>query len=460
MLVAETLAKTSPDIAIAAAPYPKLRSALWLMGLLIISATLYNIDRLIVSVLAEQIRGDLHVSEVQLGLLIGLAYSVLSAIFAVFLGFWADRSSRTRVLSICLTVWSLATIGGGLSATFGWLFLARSLVGLGEAALAPAAMSLIADIFPPGKRARALGIYSLGATLGTALSTVIPGLIVGANLRLTAPIIGSLAPWRTTFVLCGLSGLFIAACLLTTREPVRQGPLAAVKSRARAGFAANLSYLGRHFSVLGPFLFGIGVFYLALLAVTSWTTVFISRHFGLPLNRFSAILGLTLLIAGACGYLAGGVVVDTRFFRTSVRKLGFMAALPILALPSAFVVFAPNLPVALMMLGAISFTAPVIIVANGAMLQDLLPNDMRGFGSGLCTVMTSLLGMGGGPLLVAAATQHLFKRPDMVGYSILIVTVPALLISVLSYSLARMGVRRHLILGSPVVDVMRAADAI
>jgi MFS family permease len=439
--------------------YPPLRAALRLMSLLFLTAVLYNIDRLIVGVLAEQIRGEVRISEVQMSLLIGAAYSLLGGTVGIAIGFIIDRTNRSRVLAISLAVWSLATIGGGLSLGFGWLFLARALVGLGETAMAPATLSLIADLFPPGKRGRAMGVYSIGAVLGSSLSTIIPGLILGADLHWSLPVLGRLSPWRITFVLCGLAGLVIAALMLMAREPARQGVLTA-KGTARAGLALNLRYLTSQASVFGPFFLGLGVFYISFLAITAWTTVFLARQFHLPLNRFSGVLGLTLFATGILGYVGSGVVLDIKWLRGTLRKLGLIGCAPLLALPSAFAVLAPSLPTALIMLGAMTVMAPMMFVANAALVQDLLPNNMRAFALALFNAITAVLGVTGGPLLVALLTEHVFKDPRMIGYAMMITTAPCLVGASLCYWLAAAGVRRHLAKGSPVAEVMRAAGGI
>ncbi len=439
--------------------YPPFRAALWPITLLFFAANLYNIDRLIVGVLAEQIRAGIHISDVQMSLLIGPAYGLLSGLFGVVLGFYIDRANRVRFVAFSLALWSLATIGGGLSASFGWLFLARAMVGLGEAALAPAALALIADLFPPGQRGRAVGVYSLGAIVGSALSAVIPGLIVGAKLHLALPGQGALAPWRTAFVLCGAAGLLVALLMLTVSEPVRRGVAKSLVSRASTELFEKVGYLRQHASVFLPFFLGFGFFYLAVVAITAWTTVMLSREFGIPLNRFSSTLGLVLLIAGLSGYSLGGILMDARALKRSADKLRFMVIAPALALPSCFAVFAPGVVSALILLSAITIIAPIITVANSVLVQEMLPNNMRGFGLSLTSVGAVVLGVACGPPLVALATQHLFQRPEMVGYSMLLVSLPALLASMVCYMCALRGLRQHLARSGPLGDIVRAGSA-
>lgn len=440
--------------------YPPMRQAAWLMVLLFISANLYNIDRLIVGVLADQIKTDIGVTDVQMSLLIGAAYAMLGVVAGLFLGLFIDRANRRTVLAVSLTLWSLATIGGGLSANFGQLFLSRALVGLGEAALAPGAMSLIADLFPPGKRGRALAIYSVGSTMGGAMATAIPGLIVGANLHWVIPSLDLvLTPWRLTFVVCGVVGPLIALLMvLTAKEPHRQGMIAGA-GRKGSPLKTNLAYLGSHADLFAPHIIGMGLFYMAWLAILSWTAVFLTRHFGLKLGQVAGLLSLTVLCAGLLGYFCAGLIADLKSMRSAKAKYWMMILAPVIALPSAFALLAPTLPLAIAMLAAMSFAAPILNVGNGALVQDIAPNNMRGFVLSLCSVSNGLLGTLSGPLLVAMATDHLWKDPLLIGRSLSMVVGPALAASCLCYLAARAGLIRHLAKGSSVADVTRAGGS-
>ncbi|HWU04632.1 MAG TPA: MFS transporter, partial [Novosphingobium sp.] len=173
------------------------------MLLLFLSAIIYSIDKAIVGVLAEPIRHEFAINDQQMGLLLGLAYSLLSGVLGLGVGWLVDHRTRRMVIAGSLTLWSLATMACGLAPGFASFFAFRTLVGLGEAALAPAAISLIADLFGPARRGRAIACYLIGASIGSGLSSVIPGWIVGSGLHLWVPGHGAVEPWRSAFVLCG-----------------------------------------------------------------------------------------------------------------------------------------------------------------------------------------------------------------------------------------------------------------
>tara|TARA_A100001391_G_scaffold101953_2_gene67786 strand:- start:3285 stop:4799 length:1515 start_codon:yes stop_codon:yes gene_type:complete len=180
------------------------------------------IDRQILSILANDIKADLAISDAQLGFLYGTAFAVFYALLGIPLGRLADSTHRLRLLSFGLALWSAMTVLSGLARNYAQLALARVGVGVGEASANPSAYSLIADWFPAHMRARAIAIYSAGLFVGSGLSLWLGGFIVEGWTRAfpTNPPLG-LAGWQAAFIVVGLPGLVLAAWLLTLREPER-----------------------------------------------------------------------------------------------------------------------------------------------------------------------------------------------------------------------------------------------
>ena len=315
--------------------YPGLARSWWPMLLLFGSAIVYSIDKGIVGVLAEPIRREFAISDTQMGLLLGLAYSLLSGILGLGLGHLVDRSRRFKLLGACILLWSGATIGCGLARGFGDFFVMRMLVGLGEAALAPAAVSLIADMFAPGQRGKALSAYLIGASIGSGLSSIIPGWLATHEFAMLG---GS--GWRSAFVVCGALGIPLAVLLAFNAEPQRRGLSSGTVDLS--GIPAKLARLWSMRRLVGPLFGGFCLFYVALIGITAWTAVFIERRYGLALPQFGPSLGLMLLVSGMGGYLLSGFIVDLPFARRPGGRLRFLALLPLLALPSAFAQFAPS----------------------------------------------------------------------------------------------------------------------
>jgi MFS family permease len=387
------------------------------MLLLFLSAIVYSIDKGIVGVLAEPIRREFAIGDTQMGLLLGLAYSLLSGVLGLGLGHLVDRSHRFRLLAGCILLWSAATMACGLARGFGDFFVFRMLVGLGEAALAPAAVSLIADMFSADQRGRALSAYLIGASIGSGLSSVIPGWIVAQDLG------GVLATgWRGAFMFCGALGIPLAVLLAFNTEPQRRGLAGGTVDLS--GIPAKLARLWAMRRLIAPLFGGFCLFYIALVGITAWTAVFIGRRYGLELPQFGPSLGLMLLVSGMGGYLLSGPIVDMPFARRPGGRLRILAALPLLALPSTLAQFAPSSAMALVLVAAIGTAMPAVNVAMNATIQDIVPNDLRGFSHATLGLLSAFTAGAGGPLLMASVGEGVG-----IGTAFLIVGVPVLLLA-------------------------------
>jgi MFS family permease len=192
------------------------------LGVLFVVYLVNFVDRQILSILANDIKADLHIGDAQLGFLYGTAFAIFYALFGIPLGRLADGWNRTRLLALGMALWSAMTMASGFARGFGSLAAARVGVGVGEATAAPCAYSLISDWFPRRMRATALGIYSAGLFTGSGLSLLFGGAIVQAwNAAYPAGGPLGLVGWQAAFVGVGLPGLLIAVWVLSLREPAR-----------------------------------------------------------------------------------------------------------------------------------------------------------------------------------------------------------------------------------------------
>lgn len=435
--------------------YPATRRTLWPVLLLFCAAVLYNVDRLSVGVLAEPIHLELRISDFQMGLLLGAAFSALSSTFGLVVGYLVDRSVRRTVLGLCIILWSSATLASGLAPDFGALFICRALVGLGETALAPVALSLIADLFPLERRGRALSVYFLGATCGSSLAALIPGAVAAHALHMSLPGFGVLTAWRTTLVLCGLSGPLLGLLFFTVREPDRHGVRLEAGNRSEVG--ARLAYLWRHRPVIGPFVGGGLFYYLALSANISWTATFMMRAYHLTLVQIAGPLGLMTFLAGAAGYLLAGMLVDSGFVRRHGGKSALLIWVPLLALPAPLAVFCPGPYIALLALSAFTMATPLLNVASNASMQDLMPNAMRGFAITLFGAVGGLLAVSIGPLLVALVNEKVFGHDALIGYALAIVEIPMLCLSALCFAASRRALRMALTQGGELARIVASS---
>lgn len=194
----------------------------YVLSILVLVYVLNFVDRQILSILANDIKKDLSLTDADLGFLYGTAFAVFYSLFGIPLGRLADSWHRVRLMSAGLALWSVMTAVSGLSRTGGQLTAARIGVGVGEATASPAAYSLISDYFPQRLRATALSIYSSGLFLGGGLSLLVGGLIVEKwNAAYPAGGPFGLVGWQAAFMAVGLPGVLLALLVATLREPIR-----------------------------------------------------------------------------------------------------------------------------------------------------------------------------------------------------------------------------------------------
>jgi MFS family permease len=249
------------------------------LGVLFLVYLLNFVDRQILSILANDIKADLGLTDADLGFLYGTAFAIFYALFGIPLGRLADGWNRTRLLAIGLGLWSLMTALSGFARNAAALTAARIGVGVGEATSAPCAYSLISDMFPQRLRGTALGIYSAGLFTGSGLSLLIGGSIVEAwNTAYPQDAPLGLAGWQAAFLAVGVPGLAMALWVLSLREPVRWAldcVPAKVDERPFAEFFSQLGRLIPPFTLLaaarrGPQALLLNLAGAAVLILLAW----------------------------------------------------------------------------------------------------------------------------------------------------------------------------------------------
>lgn len=251
----------------AGAPDDKVPAYSWYaLGVLVLVYVLNFVDRQIISILANDIKRDLHIDDAYLGFLYGTAFAIFYALFGIPLGKLADSWKRVRLMSVGLALWSLMTAFSGLARSGPVLALARAGVGVGEATASPSAYSLISDWFPARLRGTALAIYSSGLYFGGGISLLLGGSIVEAwNKAYPGGGPFGLVGWHVAFIAVGMPGLLLALWVVTLREPVR-GAIDGLETPENPapfrGFLEELLQIIPPFTLIGAALRGKG----ALLA--------------------------------------------------------------------------------------------------------------------------------------------------------------------------------------------------
>lgn len=360
---------------------------------LLLAYILNFLDRQLLSILATPIKADLQLSDTQFGAIAGLAFALLYSIAGVPLSLLADRTSRSRVIAGSLAVWSGFTALCGTAGGYWSLFLYRLGVGVGEAGGVAPSYALIADYFPPERRARALGIFSLGVPIGLG-----SGLLIGAY-------IATYIDWRAAFIVMGVVGILLVPFFLWAVKdpprtaaqhaapPVRLGAVFAVVVRKPSfwllAFAASLS------SLTG---YGLAV----------WIPSVLIRSYGLDLIGAGQFMGSLLLIGGVIGVLAGGWFADRlghgdQRWYARIPAIAWLVTLPCylfgLMTDNLWLAWVPLLlgnALNILWLGPVS-TA----------IQHLVERPMRATASALFLLINNLIGLGVGPLLIGAVSDSL-----------------------------------------------------
>jgi MFS family permease len=369
------------------------------------------LDRYIISLLVDPIKKDLGITDVQFGLLQGLAFIGSFTLFGLIFGALADRVNRRKLIYVGVTIWSIATAFCGVAQNFWHLLLARVGVGVGEASLNPSATSMIADLFPRAKLTTAMAVYAIGSTVGSGTALIIGGAIVGLVSHLDVivlPLIGEIRPWQAVFFIVGIPGSLIAFSIFTVPEPVRRGRGADGKKSAMGGGYTGLFKFMK--SQPRFFIYHYLGFTFASAVVTggiAWFPTHITRTFGWSAPEVGAALGPALMIAGIVSKLATGRLVDLMYQRgyrdAQLRWYGlgmlFAAPVGVFATTSGNVwTFITAITVFMTLIGAFQACAMTA-------LNLVTPNELRGSGVALFSTTAGLLGGGAGPVLIATASN-------------------------------------------------------
>jgi MFS family permease len=390
------------------------------LALLVAIYTVNFLDRQIITTIGESIKNDLGLTDTQMGALGGIFFAFVYTVLGIPIARLADKGNRPWVMTASLAVWSGFTVLSGFAKSYAVLAVARAGVGIGEAGCSPTAHSLLADYFPPQKRATALAIYSMGISIGTLLGMAIGGIVAEHY------------GWRAAFFVAGAPGLvFALLAIFTLREPRSQ----LSRDMQKADNAANHIPLSMVFTALEQrptfWLFALGG---ALTAFVSYAhgqffTPFFLRNyspeltvlagqFGMapapgtpPLGFISLALGIMAGVGGAFGSWLGGMLAD-KLGEKDVRNYAlFPFLIPILTTPVLwYAVGTHNMAVAL----------PLLLLPNIAVgawwgpvyggVQSLVPPAMRAMSAAVLLFAINMIGLGGGPTAFGMLTDFLNNR--------------------------------------------------
>lgn len=401
--------------------WPGTRYAWFVVVVLMVLYIFSFVDRMIIALLVAPIKADLNLSDTAIGVLHGLAFAFFYTFVGVFLARLADSWNRTKLIAIGVFIWGLATAASGLAGGFMTLFVARVIVGVGEATLSPAAYSMISDYFRPEQRGRAMSVYTSGIYFGVGAALISGSMIIGlvsGDGEIHIPLFGEAAPWRLVFIAVGLPGLVLSVfVLLFVREPKRRE-----LGKASPTFAAFRAYFrARHRLYLSHFV-GFSFLVMYGYALAAWTPTLLARVHGMTAAEASLKLGVVILLSAPAGVMCGSVLTQRlreKFGRAAVLRVGMLAAIAAV-LPAILYPLATNPMLVLLLIGVTQFFISLPFGVAPAALHEVTPNQYRGQIIAMYLFVINLIGLGLGPLLVGAMTDHVFRNELLIHYSMLV----------------------------------------
>jgi len=373
--------------------FKKSTSSTYLLVILFLITVVNYLDRQVLSIVQEDIKVDLNLTDSQLGYLV-LAFGLMHALLAIPIGRMADKKSRKKILATCLAIWSGFTALGGSVNSFVQLFITRLGVGGGEAGVTPTSYSLVSDKFPLNKRATALAVLAVGISIGAMFS-----LILGGKL---ADTIG----WRWTFVAFGIPGLILAIIFMLTIEAPARGESDKISKVKESDFGQTMGFLfkSRSFvlALMGAMFNGVAGY-----SVLGWYPSYYIRTFGLSKSEVGLAYGLTIGITGFISLMTVSYLAD-RLGKSDVRWYAWIITVALLIAAPFFYssIFVDSFSLSLTLAGVGLFFGQSVLAINNSLIQNTSPVQMRGVGSAIKTTVMSFVGYGVGGAVVGVLADY------------------------------------------------------
>jgi len=357
--------------------------------ILLLTYMMSYIDRTAIGIIQEPIKHELGLSDWQLGLLSGPAFGILYALMSLPIARLADRYGRSWVIAACVFVWSLMTLLCGLAQSYAQLLLARIGVSIGEAGGNPASHSLIADLYPPERRARAISIYTFGVPVGAFLGAALAGWLA------------HLWGWRAAFLVLGPAGFLLAVAVVLFIPAVPRGRFDPAPADLGPPSTMQVLRLLAGNPVFRQLAAGASLVVLVGYGVAGFLPPFLIRVHGLDVTQVGVIAGLVNGAAAGAGTLLSGFAAD-RLGKRDIRFYGWM--------PATMALGAAPCLVAGLLVDSLSLAAVLLMAGTGAMYTYIAPTfaqvhamadaRTRATATSLMFLIINLVGLGLGPPLI------------------------------------------------------------
>ncbi len=419
---------------------PTTKAAYCGLGVLTLVYSFNFIDRQLLAILQESIKADLGLRDTQLGLLTGFAFAAFYVTAGIPIARWADRGNRRNIVALAVFTWSFMTSISGLAQNYLQLLLARIGVGVGEAGGSPPSHSMISDMFPPQKRATAMGLYSTGVNIG-----ILFGFLLGGWLN-------EFFSWRIAFVVVGVPGILLAILVrFMVREPQRGQSENPTKSTHTASQETSLHSVLSLLWSRKSFRFLAAASALNAFsgyAIANWTASFMIRSHGMETGELGTWLALILGVAGVVGVIGGGMISD-RLGNTDKRWYVWMPMLYLfVATPLIFIAYSVDTTyLALLALFVPGMVLNAYLGNVVALTHGLVGLSMRATASAILFFVINMIGMGLGPWSVGIVSDLLTPTLDeaALGMSLRCIVAPAMLLAAACFYAASRSLRHDLV---------------
>lgn len=357
---------------------------------LVLVFTSSHIDRQIMGILGQPIKESLLISDTQLGLLTGIMFAVFYATLGMPMAMWADRNNRRNLIAASVFTWSFMTAICGAANNFTQLLLARIGVGVGEAGSNPPSHSIIADLYPPEKRATAMAIFGTGINWGILLGFLIGGWI------------NEWYGWRTAFVVVGLPGILIAILVrFTVKEPPRGYSENVVEKPVAPPFWDVVRFMLGN-PVLRNIVAAGTLIAFAGYAAVIWMPIYLVRIHEMGTGETGTYLALLIGVGGAIGIYGGGRIADYLAGRWGLHWPAWLVAIvSLFSIPFLYFSFTAQTSSGAIWAYVIPAALGTVYVAAGfSIIQNQTPLEMRSVAAAINLFILNIIGLGAGPFSV------------------------------------------------------------
>jgi MFS family permease len=372
----------------------------YVLGVLSAICVLNYYDRSVVEIILQPMKQELGLTDTQAGLLSGMAFAAVYSLLGLPIARIADRGIRVRVLSAALALWSLMSVACGLATNAVALFWARMGVGAGEAGGFPTTQAIIAEYFPPEKRAKALSAIAIASSVGMVSGLTVGGFVSGHF------------GWRAAFWVGGAPGLLLAGLTLySVREPgawlldLNSGS----RKLAPVPVGTALKQLWRR-SAYALTVAGMTVAMIGAYGLETWTPTFVIRSYGLNPGQVGLLFGLVSAVPAIAGMFIGGVLHERWNNRDKRAPLWILCICFAVAVPAGLVTFlAPHLYLAVAAILVSSLVGAAYIGPSYALIQGLAGPKLRATGAAIYMAVVNLVALSTGPAVVGFLSDHLAR---------------------------------------------------